>query len=96
MDNYKQMKKFQTIIVSCMLFFVALIAVTVVSFVQVGKVRKQNAEYDALIEALSLQKESLSSDINSIDFEKNPNNLDELARNEFGMIKNDEAIYIFK
>ncbi len=93
MDNYKQMKKVQTIIVSCMIFFIALIGVTVISFVQMGKVRKQNARYDELIAQLKQEQSSLTSNIEHI---QSADYLEEKARNEFGMIKEGETLYIFK
>lgn len=93
MENYKQRKKVQAIIVSCMLFFVALVGVAIASFVSIGKTRKQNAEYDALIASLKQEKASLSASLGDVE---SPDYLEEKARNEFGMIKEGETLFIFK
>ena len=93
MENYKQVRKFQTIIVSCMLFFVALVGVAIMSFVSIGKTRRQNAEYDALIASLKQEKESLASELGYIETD---DYLEEKARNEFGMIQDGETLFIFK
>ena len=59
MENYKQVKKFQAMIVSCMLFFVVVVGVTIISFVSLGKARRQSARYDELIASLKQEEASL-------------------------------------
>lgn len=93
MENYKQVRKFQTIIVSCMLFFVAIVGVAIVSFVSLGKARRENARYDELIASLKTEQSSLQRDIENV---SSPEYLEEKARNELGMIKNGGTKYIFK
>lgn len=92
MDGYKQRKKFEAIIVSCMLFLVALVAVAVVSFVSYGKTRMANAEYDDLIASLKREQAALQNGINEA---QTPGYLEEKVRNEFGMIKDGETLFIF-
>ena len=99
MENYKQVRKVQAIIVSCMLFFVVLVGVTIMSFVSIGKTRRKNAEYDALIASLKQEQASLAenlSGINTDDDAAYSAYLEEKARYEFGMIKEDETLFIFK
>ncbi len=93
MENYKQTKKFERIIVSCMLCLVVLVVVAVVSFVSYGKTRKENARYDAMIASLKEEQAKLSSDIDEVQSEEY---LEEKIRNEFGMIKDGETLFIFK
>ena len=92
MENYKQVKKFQAIVVSCMLFFVALVGVAIVSFVSLGKARRENARYDELIASLKREQATLAKDIGNV---SSPEYLEEKARNELGMIKEGETLYIF-
>jgi cell division protein FtsB len=93
MDDYKQRRKFETIIVSCIMFLVVLVGVAIVSFVSYGKTRKANAEYDAVIAGLKAEKEALE---NGIDQVQTDEYLEEKVRNEFGMIKDGETLFIFK
>ncbi len=93
MENYKQTKRFERIVVSCMLFLVALVGVAVVSFVSYGKTRKANAEYDAVIASLKQEQEELSRGIDEVQTDEY---LEEKVRNEFGMIKDGETLFIFK
>ena len=92
MDSYKQRKKLEAIIVSCMLFLVVLVGVTIVSFVSYGKTRKANAEYDDLIASLKQEQAALENGINQA---QTPGYLEEKVRNEFGMIREGETLFIF-
>ncbi len=98
MENYAQVRKFKAIVVSCMLFFVALVGVAVVSFVSLGKTRRENARYDELIASLKKEEQSLNADINYISNGETYTDeyLEEKARNELGMIKKGEIFYTFK
>ena len=93
MENYRQAKKVERIIVSCMLFFVAVVVLAVYSFVALGKTRRKNAEYDNLIAALKQEELSLTQ---NIDKANSSEYLEEKAREELGMIKDNETLYIFK
>ena len=93
MDDYRQRRKVETIIVSCIMFLVVLVGVAIVSFVSYGKTRKANAEYDAVIASLKAEKEALE---NGIDQVQTDEYLEEKVRNEFGMIKDGETLFIFK
>ena len=93
MENYIQTKKLERIIVLCMLFFVAVVFVAIYSFISFGKVRKQNAEYDSVIACLKEEQQSLQGNIDTV---TNPYYIEEKVRNEFGMIKEGETLYIFK
>lgn len=93
MENYGEVKKFQTIVVSCIMFFVALVGVAIVSFVSLGKTRRENANYDALIASLKQEQQALQNNISNISSDEF---LEEKARNELGMIKEGETLYIFE
>lgn len=93
MENYSQTKKIERVIVLCMLFFVVVALVAIYSFVSYGKARKQNAEYDSVIASLKAEQQAIQGNIDEI---KNPDYIEEKVRNEFGMIKEGETLYIFK
>ena len=93
MENYKQARKFQLIVVSCMLFFVALVGVAIGSFVSLGKARREDAKYDSLIASLKKEEASLTKGVSYL---QDDEFLEEKARNEFGMIKEGETLYIFE
>ena len=93
MEKYSQTKKFERIIVSCILLLVAVVGVAIYSFVALGKTRRQNAKYDEMIASLKLEQQALSNDVSYMD---TPEFLEDKARNELGMIKEGEVLYIFK
>lgn len=94
MEHYKQTKKVEGAIVSCMLLFVVVMVVAIVSFVTLGNARKKDADYDALIANLQKQEQQLEVGINNA--QNNNEYLQELAINNFGMIKEGETLYIFE
>lgn len=93
MENYGQVKKFERIVVMCMLVFVAVVAVAIVSFVSLNKARKKNAEYNELIAELRLEQSNLTDDL---DYMNSSLYLEEQARNHLSMIKKGETRYQFK
>ena len=93
MEKYSQTKKFERIIVSCMLLLVAVVGVAIYSFVALGKTRRQDAKYDEMIASLKLEQQALSNDVS---YMATPEFLEDKARNELGMIKEGEVLYIFK
>ena len=90
MENSKQVKKFERIVVSCMLFFVAVVGVAIYSFIALGKTRRENARYDELIASLKQQEKILTENKEN---SSNPENLEWQVRYEFGMIEKDETLY---
>ena len=93
MENYKQVKKFERIIIGSIFFGLAVLVLAISSFVVVGKARKKNAEYDNMILSLKEQQAELNK---GIDYRANGSYLDEQARNHYGMIKKGETYYIFE
>lgn len=93
MENFKQAKKVESIIAGCMLFFVTVVVVAVISFVSLGKARRKSAEYDDMIASLTKQEQQLQNDIYNL--KNNPEYLQELAINNYGMIKEGDTLYIF-
>ncbi len=91
MENYKQTKKLEGIIAGCMVFFVVVIVFAICSFVSLGKARRKNAEYDQMIASLKTEQTSLEGNINYVE-----TNYEEIAREQLGMIKKGEKLYIFK
>lgn len=92
MENYSKTKKVERIIVTCLIALVAVFAVAIYSFVALGNARRKNAEYDELIASLRDQKTNLEQ---SIDRMNSSSYLEEQARDQFGMIKDDESLYIY-
>ncbi len=92
MENYEQVKKVEKIIALCMLVFVVAVIFAVYSFVVVGRQKRTLADYNELVAALEEEKANLESQNLEISSEEY---LEELARGELGMIKEDETVYIF-
>ena len=93
MENYKQAKKVEGIIASCILFLVAVVIFSVFSFVSLGRARHKQAKYDETIAKLKNEQAMLES---SLDYMSSEEYLESQARDHLGMIKGDENIYIFK
>lgn len=92
MEKYKQTKKVESVIVSCMLFFVVTLVVAIASFVTLGKARKKDAEYDALIASLQKQEQQLET---GIEYVSTSEYLQDQAMNNLGMIEKGDKVYIF-
>ena len=93
MENYKQAKKVERIIASCMLILVAVIVFSVFSFVSLGKARRKQAKYDEMIASLKQEQSSLE---NNLGYMNSPEYLESQARDHLGMIKDGENLYIFE
>lgn len=74
-----------------MLFFVAVVAVAVYSFVALGKTRRENARYDALIASLKEEEKKLNDNISVV---SSSDYKEEQVRSELKLIKSDEGVYI--
>ena len=90
MSNYEQMKKIERIILCSIIAFVAVFAIAIYSFIALGSARQKEASQAALIESLSEQKSNLQQQLGYAE-----NNIEELARNKFGMVKEGETVYIY-
>lgn len=90
MSTYEQMKRIERIIFISIIAFVAVLAIAVYSFIALGSARRRDASQAALIESLNEQKYNLEQKVNSAE-----TNIEELARNELGMVKEGETIYIY-
>ena len=93
MNNYKQTKKVEGTIAGCMVALVAVVVFAVCSFVALGKARRKNAEYDAMIASLKQEQSALE---NNIDYFGSNEYLESKARDHLGMIKDGENLYIFE
>lgn len=93
MENYAVAKKVERTIILCLIGLVAIIVVAVISFVSLGKARRTNANYDALIARLEAEKNSLE---NNLDYMNTDAFIEEQAREHFGMIKDGETLYIYE
>ena len=61
--------------------------------ISLGKARRTNANYDALIARLEAEKNSLE---NNLDYMNTDAFIEEQAREHFGMIKDGETLYIYE
>ncbi len=77
MENLSAMKKFKTMISCFVVAFVAVLVLATVSFVQVGKARRANAEYDKQLEQVLAEESALKEDIEYLESEEGK---DETAR----------------
>ncbi len=93
MANYKQTRKVEGIIASCMLALVAVVVFAVFSFVSLGKARRKDAAYDETIAKLKNEQTMLE---NNLDYMSSQEYLESQARDHLGMIKENENLYVFK
>lgn len=93
MENYKQAKKVERIIACSIFVFVAVVILSVFSFVSLGKARRKQAKYDEMIASLKQEQSALE---NNLGYMNSPEYLESQARDHLGMIKEDENLYIFE
>ncbi len=93
MENYKQAKRFENFVRLSVLFLFVLVCVAVFSFVKLGKVRKQNEQYDELIAKLQIENKRINQ---SVEESTSPDYLEKQVREKYGMIKGDETYIEFK
>ena len=93
MEKSKQIKKIEKLIAISLFAFLVVFVVAIFSFVEVGKARRKNNNYDEFIVALQNEKTSLEM---GIDERSNEDYLNEQARDHLGMIKDGETLYIYK
>lgn len=91
--NYKQRKKIEKIVAMCMLSFAVVLIITIYSFVKLGSARRENAKYDEYISALKITQNNRSKEVEDM---KTDEYLEDKARDDFNMIKDDETLYIYK
>ncbi|MBQ8425770.1 MAG: septum formation initiator family protein [Clostridia bacterium] len=91
--SYKQRKKIEKIVAMCLLSFAVVVIIAVYSFVKLGAVRRENANYNEYIAALELKQDKLSKDVDNM---KTDEYLEEQARDNLDMIKDGETLYIYK
>ena len=92
MEKFKEAKKVENAIVSCVLLFVVTLVVAIVSFITLGNARKKDANYDSMIAKLQAQEQALEQGIEYVQTEEY---LQEQAIDSFGMIKDGDKVYIF-
>ena len=88
MENYKQTKRFENFVRLSVLFLFVLVCVAVFSFVKLGKVRKQNEQYNELIAKLQIENKRINQ---SVEESTSPDYLEKQVREKYGMIKGDET-----
>ena len=79
MENLSMVKKFKTIVACLVVAFVLALVMATVSFVQIGKARRVNAEYEKQIAALKAEQSNLKDEL---DYIKSEEGQDEMAREE--------------
>ena len=79
MENSSMMRKFKTIVSCLVVAFVLALVMATVSFVQIGKARRVNAEYEKQIEQLKAEQSNLKDEL---DYIKSEEGQDEMAREE--------------
>ena len=92
MENYSAAKKLERIIVLSMLSFVVVFVVAICSFVYLGNARNAQARQVETISSLTRQEETLRESIENFKSEEYKTNY---YRNELGMIKKGNKIYIY-
>lgn len=89
MENLNLMKRFKVIVACCSLALISVVALAVVSFVQVGRVRRANAEYEKKLEQVLAEQAALKKDIEYLESEEGK---DETARDNGYLNKNENEI----
>lgn len=89
MENLSLMKRFKVIVACCSLALIVVIALSVVSFIQVGKVRRVNAEYEKKLEQVLEEQAALKKDIEYLESEEGK---DETARDNGYLNENENEI----
>ena len=92
MENSKQIKKIERIMAVSVFAFLIVLVITIFSFIELGSVRRKNAEYNEFIISLQSQKSSLELGIEEMQTEEY---LNKKARDYLGMIKDGETLYIY-
>ena len=93
MENYRQMKKIERIITICAFAFIVVFSVAIFSFFKLSSLRRQNAQFDEQYLALSSKEQVLQSDIEKM---QQDDYIEDKAREELDMIKEDETLYVYE
>ncbi|MBQ8451819.1 MAG: septum formation initiator family protein [Clostridia bacterium] len=72
--------------------FAIVFVVAICSFISLGNARRKSANYDALITSLQKQEAELKAGVENV---SSPAYLEEQARNQYGMLKEGETLYIY-
>ena len=92
MENFSAAKRLERIIVLSMLSFIVVFVVAIFSFVYLGNARSVQAKQVETISSLTKQEETLKESIENFKSEEYKTNY---YRNELGMIKKGNKIYIY-
>ena len=92
MEKNSSAKRVERMIVLSMMSFIVVFVVAICSFVYLGNARKVQAQQIETISSLTKQEDSLSETIENFKSEEYKTNY---YRNELGMIKKGNKIYIY-
>ena len=90
-QKFTNLVKLCTVAATCLL--VVLLSVIIAQYVKLAKVNKQNQNLDAQIASLNSERGQLEQGIAK---RKTPSYIEKTARDNLGMLKDGEIIYIFK
>ncbi len=90
-QKFTKLVKLCTVAATCLL--VVLLSVIIAQYVKLAKVNKQNQNLDAQIASLNNERGQLEQGIAK---RKTPSYIEKTARDNLGMLKDGEIIYIFK
>ena len=92
MNNNGHIKKLRNIVFACFFCFAIVFAISIYSFVKLGSVRRESASYSKQLEQLQKQKDNLASEVDKM---KTDEYIEEQARENLGMIKDGETLYVY-
>ena len=90
-QKFTKLVKLCTVAATCLL--VLLLGIIIGQYVKLSKVNKQNQNLDAQIASLNNERGQLEQGIAT---RKSPAYIEKTARDQLGMLKDGEIIYIFK
>ena len=93
MKKNSQIRKLQNIVFACFFCFAVVFSISIYSFIKLNSVRKESVYSNKEITQLQQQQKQLQ---NSIDYMQTDEYIEDQARDNLGMIKDGETLYIYK
>ena len=92
MRKSNRLRKLQSIVFACAFCFAIVFSISVYSFVKLGEVRRASVSYTRQMNELQKQKDKLQDEV---DYMKTDKYIEDQARDNLGMIKDGETLYVY-
>lgn len=90
-SKFAKIVKISTIVATC--FLVIMVGIILGQYIKLGKINRQKNSLDAELASMNSQKQTLEQGINN---RLSNSYLEQQAREQLGMIKEGETLYIYK